>query len=246
MGIEDMLGEVGEALDASSITGGECFTFTPAGGGVTCNEPPVCPGGVAVTIWPPNHGYTAFDLNMLAGVTDPDGDDVAIEIVSIRQDEPVNQLGDGNTTCDGEDLGAGMFRVRTERSGNGNGRVYHISYRADDGYGGECFGTVLIKVPHSQAMPAVDDGPNYDSTWCGDDADVNMDLQVNDADLQIVISELGMSGPDATLNWPDGDVNHDGSVTAADVEIVMERIGPTGGIGFQGMRKGGNRSLSND
>ncbi len=56
--------------------------------------------------------------------------------------------------------------VRAERSGSGNGRVYHIAITADDGHGGTCTGVVTVGVPHSKkkGMTAIDDGQLYDST----------------------------------------------------------------------------------
>jgi hypothetical protein len=61
---------------------------------------------------------------------------------------------------------AGSASVRAERSGNGNGRVYHISFRADNGQGGFCTGVVKVSVPHSlkKRVTAIDDGQVYDST----------------------------------------------------------------------------------
>ena len=48
----------------------------------------------------------------------------------------------------------------------GNGRVYHIGFFADDGMGGSCSGEVYIGVPHDQRQGSipVDDGPLYNST----------------------------------------------------------------------------------
>ena len=54
-----------------------------------------------MTIWPPNHMAVEIDVAALAGATDPDlCDIVSYTITSITQDEPINGLGDGNTTCD--------------------------------------------------------------------------------------------------------------------------------------------------
>ena len=52
-----------------------------------------------------------------------------------------------------------------ERAGGGDGRVYEISFRADDGKGGSCSGSVRVGVPHSQnGAAAVDSGQRFDST----------------------------------------------------------------------------------
>jgi hypothetical protein len=117
-------------------------------------------------LWPPNHKFVPIKI---IGVTDPDGDPITITIDSIRQDEPVKVKGSGNTTPDGRGVGTDTAEVRAERTGTkkvpGNGRVYHIGFTADDGYGGICSGTVLVCVPHDRSDGAcVDDGPLYDST----------------------------------------------------------------------------------
>ena len=105
----------------------------------------------------------------MLGVTDPDGDPLAITIDGVRQDEPVRGIGDGNTGPDGAGVGTGSAQVRAERSGKGNGRVYEISFTADDGEGGSCSGTVKVGVRHDQGKgkkggPAVNDGAIFDST----------------------------------------------------------------------------------
>jgi hypothetical protein len=84
---------------------------------------------------------------------------VTIIINSIFQDEPVGK------EPDGMGIGTSTAQVRSERNGKDNGRVYEISFTADDGQGGSCVETVYISVPHDQSgMPAIDDGPLYDST----------------------------------------------------------------------------------
>jgi hypothetical protein len=99
------------------------------------------------------------------GVTDPDGDPVTITFTSIRQDEPVDETGDGSFTPDGLiSLDGSTAEVRAERDGGGNGRVYAIGFTADDGNGGTCSGTVAVGVSKSIKRPAGDDGPTYDST----------------------------------------------------------------------------------
>lgn len=56
--------------------------------------------------------------------------------------------------------------VRAERAGGENGRVYHITFPAEDNQGNACSGEVLVSVSKSQGKKgaAVDDGALYDST----------------------------------------------------------------------------------
>jgi len=143
-------------------------------GGVLCcrdpNSPPDCSNAAAspASLWPPNHALAPVQV---AGVTDPDpGDTVTVTITSVRQDEPLNTVGDGNTSPDATGVGTGQAQVRAERTGNkhvpGDGRVYHIGFTATDAAGAQCTGTVTVCVPHDQGQGSacVDGGPLYDST----------------------------------------------------------------------------------
>lgn len=127
----------------------------------TPNRPPDCSQAKAVPsqLWPPNHKMQGIQIQ---GVTDPDGDPVTVRVTSVKQDEPVQGLGDGDTSPDAV---LSPLQVRSERSGTGNGRVYHIYFTADDGKGGTCGGDVTVCVPRDQGKDAVcrDEGPLYDS-----------------------------------------------------------------------------------
>jgi uncharacterized repeat protein (TIGR01451 family) len=131
------------------------------------NIPPVCStASPSIDIlWPPKHQFVPVEV---LGVTDANGDAITITIDSIFQDELVDALGDedGETSPDGQGVGTSTAEVRAERDGMGNGRYYHISFTADDGYGGTCSGEVLVGVPVSmgQGGAPVDDGALYDST----------------------------------------------------------------------------------
>jgi len=102
----------------------------------------------------------------VAGVTDPDQQRVAITVMVITQDEPPGEGGGGQKEPDAEGVGTTTAGVRAERLGSGDGRVYHVSFVADDGAGGECTGTVSVCVPHDQGAGhrCVDQGPLFDST----------------------------------------------------------------------------------
>lgn len=136
-----------------------------------CNEPPDCSGAVADTgfecIWPPNHGFV--DVSVI-GVTDPDGDNVSIEITGITSDEATqSEKGAGGIkhSPDASGVGTDTAHVRAERSGKNDGRVYEISFTADDGNGGQCSATVQVGVPHDRrknTCDAVDSGQDYDAT----------------------------------------------------------------------------------
>ena len=131
------------------------------------NDPPSCDLAVANpdNLWPPNHKMIQVSID---GVMDVDAisNDVTLMITSVTQDEPVNGLGDGDSSPDAviqpADPKDGAL-VRIERSGTDNGRVYTINFTADDGFE-SCTGSVSVTVPHSRKSTAVDDGQIYDST----------------------------------------------------------------------------------
>jgi hypothetical protein len=127
---------------------------------------PVCSGAhaSAPALWPPNH---KFVKETIKGVTDG-APPVSITITSIFQDEPLNGGGSGNTCPDGKGVGTSVARIRAERAGNGDGRVYHIGFKATDRDGHSCRGEVTVCVPHDRGRHnhCVDGGPLFDSTKC--------------------------------------------------------------------------------
>lgn len=129
------------------------------------NRPPDCAGtAIPNLLWPPNH---KFHLISLSGISDPDGDEVAVSITAVTQDEPLNGLGDGDTSPDAKrGPTASQVYVRSERSGLFDGRVYRINYRATDPKGASCTGTAVVGVPHDmgQGRTAIDTAPpSYNS-----------------------------------------------------------------------------------
>jgi hypothetical protein len=134
------------------------------------NDAPVCDAVHATMIdGPPNHQLATLTIE---GASDPNGDPVTIVATAVTQDEPVNASGDGNT-CPDATIVDGVARVRRERAGNGNGRVYVVSFTASDGNGGACSGTVPVCVRHdhgTNGSGCVDDGQRYDALTCGEAA----------------------------------------------------------------------------
>jgi hypothetical protein len=126
--------------------------------------PPVCPGAApsVAPIWPPNHKMVAINITL---VSDQSGVARLITINSIMQDEPVEVAGSGNTAPDGTGVGTSTAFVRAERAGPGTGRLYLISFKAENS-AGLCTGSVTTFVPHDQGQGfiPVDTGVWVDST----------------------------------------------------------------------------------
>jgi len=108
-------------------------------------------------LWPPNH---KFHLVRLSGAKN-------ITITSVKQDEPVNGTGDGNTSPDAmwAQGKKNAVYLRAERSGRGDGRVYCISFTAQDSSGRTCKGMVTVGVPHDMGPGStpINSGCKYDS-----------------------------------------------------------------------------------
>ncbi len=153
---------IGTTTVACTATGGG--KTATASFKITVNHSvPVCTADYASpsSLWPPNHKLVAIAIS---GVTNADGGAITYSITSIFQDEPTSGLGDGDTPIDGFGVGTSQASVRAERSGTGNGRVYHIRYTATT-TGGSCSGEVTVGVPHDQSgAKAIDGGALYDST----------------------------------------------------------------------------------
>ena len=134
---------------------------------VILNQAPDCSQAAATPdrLWSVDHEFVAIQLS---GVTDPDGHEVGVTAKCIVQDEPLNSTADGNTLLDGAGLHSDRPLVRAERSGNRDGRVYHIVFHATDSEGDVCSGEVAVSVPHNEQLDAVDSGERYPSLEGGE------------------------------------------------------------------------------
>src|SRR5262249_55597559 len=89
--------EPGETCDdVSLIPGMGCSRLWQL---VVPDRPPVGAGAFASpdSLWPPNHKFVPIAID---GVTDPDGDPVALTVFAVAQDEPVDATGNGDTCGD--------------------------------------------------------------------------------------------------------------------------------------------------
>ena len=135
--------------------------MTLASLGITNNSPNCSGASPSVdTIFPSNKKLVDVSIN---GVTDADGDSITITITGITQDEPTSSLKGKDLTPDGVIVGD-TVQLRAQKDQQGNGRVYEISFEADDGKGGTCTDSVNVVVPKNKKTSAVDDRQGYDST----------------------------------------------------------------------------------
>jgi hypothetical protein len=126
-------------------------------------------------LWPPNHKMA--DIIATVVVTDNCDPDPAWVLLPIWSDEPENGTGDGDTPNDVQGAAVGTpdteFRLRSERAGGGDGRVYTITYMATDDSGNSASATVYVRVPHDQGGSALaSHGFSADGTALDPEADV--------------------------------------------------------------------------
>jgi uncharacterized repeat protein (TIGR01451 family) len=144
----------------------ESWTATTAG----CPDPACDDGPPAVTdaglvLWPPDHTTVEVALSDCVTATDACGQPVDIDAtgtilwVSSDEAEDAPGMGDGATTEDIVLLGASRVRLRAERHGAGNGRVYTIAFTLD---AGASQSTCKVTVPHADIEDdAVDDAAAF-------------------------------------------------------------------------------------
>jgi hypothetical protein len=113
------------------------------------DEAPGLSCGVGSTqLWPPNHNLINVGLTGTATDNCPNPA-VSVQVFSDEDDE--EQTGDGNHSPDAKDIGVGTLRLRSERNGGGDGRVYLIIVTATDSGGNVTRCCSTVTVPHSQS-----------------------------------------------------------------------------------------------
>lgn len=144
------------ALACATLIVGVSSPLSAATCGCPDTTPPVVSCHVATSsLWPPNHRMVDVGLKIRAS----DNRGIADLSVSISQDEPCNDIGDGNFAPDaevGQDAcGCWYLRVRAERQGPGDGRVYLILVTATDAAGNATTTACTVVVPHDQSRASV-------------------------------------------------------------------------------------------
>lgn len=151
----------GEECDDGNTISGDCCSATC----VNENHAPDCSEAYASVseMWPPNHKLTSVSI---LGVTDPDDDPLVVSATAIAQDEPIDAAGSGATCPDAVGIGLDTVGLRSERSGQGDGRFYHVAFQAVDRCNAVCTGEVTVSVHHDRSPKKTpgDGGALYDST----------------------------------------------------------------------------------
>jgi len=141
------------------------LTSSEATVSITVNDtvgPTITLNGNSISLWPPNkkfHTITVADLVASASDNfDPNVNINSVVISSVSSDEGTAASGDIVIAANCKSV-----QLRADRNGNGDGRVYTITFKATDAAGNTTFVTAKVTVPHDQGNGnnAVDSGPAY-------------------------------------------------------------------------------------
>ncbi|MHC5113227.1 MAG: prenyltransferase/squalene oxidase repeat-containing protein [Planctomycetota bacterium] len=146
--------------------------------------PPVVIATVASPMmWPPNHNL--FDVGLTIEVTDLCDENAFVEVFVCGDEDDEEPTGDGCHSPDAK-FDNGKMRLRSERMGNADGRVYMIVVSATDqsgnvGYG--CCCVVVPKTPNNKGMQSVLEQAADAMGHCGADAPPPTFYIVGDGDV---------------------------------------------------------------
>lgn len=140
----------------SSFVGTDSFTYTISDGRggiataavtirVSDTEPPTVTCSVNLNqMWPPNHDLV--NIGLTASAFDNQDGTRPVEVLVFSDEDDQEPTGDGTHSPDAKDIASGTLRLRSERKGDADGRVYLIVLRAVDSAGnvGVCCKTVVV------------------------------------------------------------------------------------------------------
>jgi len=98
------------------------------------------------SLWPPNHQMVDVTVSYTATDNCPGLNCV----LTVASNEPINGLGDGDTAPDWIIVDSHHVKLRAERSGKGNGRIYTITTTCTDASGNVTTKTSTVVVPPNQ------------------------------------------------------------------------------------------------
>jgi len=116
-------------------------TNNSATAAVEINNPPPVISGLSVDkpmLWPPNNKMVEVIVNYRVA----DNCGAVTNVLSIKSNEPTGG------EVDWEVLSPNKVRLRAERNGSGQGRIYTITLMSTDSAGGKSTKTVAVVVPH--------------------------------------------------------------------------------------------------
>jgi uncharacterized membrane protein len=143
---------VGTTTVTCSTTAGPSCSFN-----VTVNDtqpPSVSPITVASSsLWPPNHDL--INVGLAGGSFSDNCHGATRQVLVFGDEDDETPTGDGNFSPDAKDLNIGTLRLRSERKGDADGRVYLIVVKVTDAAGNMSFRCATVVVTHDQSKASI-------------------------------------------------------------------------------------------
>ncbi|MCO5760393.1 MAG: hypothetical protein NHG36_02615, partial [Chromatiaceae bacterium] len=98
-------------------------------------------------LWPADHRYV--DVTAVVTASANQGPYPTVTLVAVTSNEPDNGANDGDTVNDILIVDDYHFKLRAERSGSGTGRIYTLTYQAEDDCGNTTTRSAGVSVPLS-------------------------------------------------------------------------------------------------
>jgi hypothetical protein len=105
-----------------------------------------CVNGTAA-LWPPNHNM--INVGLAVAANDNCGGTVSTAVAVFGDEDDETPTGDGRFSPDAKDIAAGTLRLRAERRGDADGRVYLVQATATDPSGNTGTNCCAVTVTHS-------------------------------------------------------------------------------------------------
>jgi len=143
----------------ASFAGTDSFTYKAHDGTVGSNtavvtihiadtQPPAITAAVGKgSLWPANHDLVNVGLSFTA----TDNSSAVTTNVAVYSDEDDVTSGGGEQSPDAKNIASGTLRLRSERSGSGDGRVYLVLITAADAFANASHRCLTVVVPKSQS-----------------------------------------------------------------------------------------------
>jgi hypothetical protein len=125
------------------------------------------------SLWPPNHKMKEVSIKY----TDLDNcspPGKVTTVLTVASNEPINGTGDGNTSPDWIVLDDHQVMLRSERAGNGDGRIYTIFITATDDCGNTSINSTQVIVPHDRRSQIITSSENSKKKLFGPQLEVKV------------------------------------------------------------------------
>jgi hypothetical protein len=120
----------------------------------TSSTPPTVNTKAATAMmWPPNHDLV--NVGLTAGVSSACDASPSLGVKVYSNESDTMDTGSGNFSPDAKDVAMRTLRLRSERQGSGNGRVYLIMGTGTDHSNNAGYGCATVVVPQDQSAASV-------------------------------------------------------------------------------------------